>query len=530
MTSDSELLRRYSEDESEDAFAELVKRHLDLVYSAAIRQVNGEAPLAQEVTQSVFTDLARKATSLRSRETLSGWLYTSTYFAAAKAVRTETRRRAREQEAQSMADISHDASTETKWEELEPVLDHAMHQLKEADREAILLRFFEKHPLAEVGARLGISENAARMRIDRALDKLREDLSRRGVAGASAALALTLSSQAIQAAPIGLGAIVTGAALSGTTITTAATVTTKIIAMTTLQKVLITTALVVAAGTGIYEASRASRLLEQNQTLQQQQAPLAAQLQQLQRERDEATNRLSAVNTEVAQLKSGQRQNELLKLRGEVGTLRRQVFAEAKSNATSSSLEKMLADPDPVTKELINQQAWREIKLRFAELFQELKLSPEQIETFAQTYANPSMRNATDAEVESRLRSLLGDAGYARFEEFNQEVPTRATMKLLKSQLGANQLTEEQASRLWKIVKAEPYDLTYGIEGDMPQVLRGSKDEVSHHLQQVAESNQHVVQQAGTFLTPDQLAALQTVFANALKTRTAQAAALGQKP
>src|SRR5215469_4014083 len=96
MTPDCELLREFARTNSEDAFAELVKRHLNLVYSAALRQVNGDAHLAKDIAQTVFTDLARKARSLAGRENLSGWLYTSTHFAAAKIIRGESRRRDRE--------------------------------------------------------------------------------------------------------------------------------------------------------------------------------------------------------------------------------------------------------------------------------------------------------------------------------------------------------------------------------------------------------------------------------------------------
>src|SRR5436190_6281619 len=156
MNSDCDLLRRYAETNSEESFAELVRRHLDLVYSAALRQVNGDAHLAEDVTQTVFTDLARKAESLSRRSVLTGWLYTSAHFAAAKAVRTECGQRAREQEALTMRELD-DPTPDLDWSRLRPVLDEALHELKEADREAILLRYFEKRQLAEIGARLGVS-------------------------------------------------------------------------------------------------------------------------------------------------------------------------------------------------------------------------------------------------------------------------------------------------------------------------------------------------------------------------------------
>src|SRR5262245_62110370 len=146
MTPDGELLGRHAETGSEDAFAELVRRHLDLVYSAALRQVGGDAHLAQDVAQSVFTDLARKSHFLANRPVLTGWLYTSTHFAAAKAVRTERRRQTREQEAYAMRELLNDSGPGLDWERLWPVLDQVMHELKESDREAILMRYFEKRP------------------------------------------------------------------------------------------------------------------------------------------------------------------------------------------------------------------------------------------------------------------------------------------------------------------------------------------------------------------------------------------------
>ena len=145
MNDDAELLRRYAVERSEADFAEVVSRHLDLVYSTALRLVGGDAHLAQDVTQTVFADLARKARSLSGCRVLSGWLYQATRFAAAKTVRTERRRTLREQEAVAMQEPSCDAN----WEQLRPVLDEAMGRLGAKDRDAILLRFAEGGGFAE---------------------------------------------------------------------------------------------------------------------------------------------------------------------------------------------------------------------------------------------------------------------------------------------------------------------------------------------------------------------------------------------
>src|SRR6266536_4216261 len=138
MNDDAQLLRRYAEHASESAFAELVARHIDLVYSAALRQLNGDTHLAQDVAQTVFADLARKARIVSRHGVLTGWLYQATRFAAAKAVRTERRRATRETEAAAMQELSSDAN----WEQLRLVLDEAMSRLHAKDRDAVLLRYF----------------------------------------------------------------------------------------------------------------------------------------------------------------------------------------------------------------------------------------------------------------------------------------------------------------------------------------------------------------------------------------------------
>lgn len=216
MNEDSELLRRYAQEGAEDAFAELVHRHLNLVFSAALRQLNGDAHLAADAAQLVFADLARKAGALSRHRVLAGWLFTSTRFTAAKLVRTERRRQAREQEAQLMHELNpDDPDANLDWQQVRPVLDEALAELSDAEREAILLRFFEGRDFANVGARLNVADNTARMRVERALDKLRGLLARRGVTSTSAALAAALSSQAVVAAPAGLAASIAGAALAG---------------------------------------------------------------------------------------------------------------------------------------------------------------------------------------------------------------------------------------------------------------------------------------------------------------------------
>lgn len=214
MNDDTQLLRRYAEEGAEAAFAEVVARHVDLVYGAALRQTRGNAALAQDVVQAVFTDLARKAAAVARHETVVGWLHTATRFAATKAVRAEARRQGRERESQLMKDAM-DGAGAANWEQVWPMIDEALGDLNERERGAILLRFFEQKPLAEVGTSLAMTETAARSCVDRALDKLHAALARRGVTSTSAALGVALANQIVVAAPAGLAGRVTAQAVIG---------------------------------------------------------------------------------------------------------------------------------------------------------------------------------------------------------------------------------------------------------------------------------------------------------------------------
>ena len=273
---DHQLLADYAAQRSEAAFAELVRRHVDLVYSVAVRLVC-EAHLAQDVTQGVFVALAENARQLADRTALEGWLHGTTRNLAANAVRSDVRRRAREQEAAVMNELL-SADPDPSWEHIAPHLDEALGELDEPDREALLLRYFKNHDLRTVGTTLGISDDAAQKRVSRALERLRERFAKRGITVGATGLVVVLSANAVHAAPVGLAATIsTVAALSGTTLATGATAAaTKAVAMTTLQKAAITATVAVLTGVGIYEARQALQSRAQNQTPQHRQAALAA--------------------------------------------------------------------------------------------------------------------------------------------------------------------------------------------------------------------------------------------------------------
>ena len=220
---DMALLREYAAHNSEAAFEELVSRRVGFVYSAALRQVR-DPHLAEEVTQAVFIILAQKAGRIPSGTVLSGWFFKTTRFAALAQIRAAAKRRQRELEAQMQSEIQ-SPTPDPLWEQISPLLDEALAQLGEKDRQAVLLRFFENKSLAEVGNCLGTGEDTARKRVSRALVKLHRFFLKRGVASTASIIAGAIAANSVQAAPAVLTKSVTavaigkGAAASGSTLT-----------------------------------------------------------------------------------------------------------------------------------------------------------------------------------------------------------------------------------------------------------------------------------------------------------------------
>jgi RNA polymerase sigma factor (sigma-70 family) len=312
---DAQLLREYTRQGSEAAFGEIVARYTDLIYASVLRQA-GSADLAEEVAQSVFTDLARKAPALTARlgdnGTIVGWLYRSSRYALSKYRRAEHRRHTRE--SQAMQDFDPASTTPPDWECVRPVLDEALADLNEEDRQAMLLRFFQNQGFEAIGGALGISDDAAQKRVARALEKVRARLVRHGITTTAAMLSAVLSTKAIETAPAGLAARLAGAALAGAAAKTGTTLT--IMTLTSFKTGIIATVIAAALAAGLVVERRSlNQLQEENAALRQQISQLGQPPQQTQQ-----PALLKTDSDELAKLR--REQAELLKLRGEVGVMR----------------------------------------------------------------------------------------------------------------------------------------------------------------------------------------------------------------
>lgn len=403
MASDRQLLEDYLNEKSEDAFTVLVERYLNLVYAAALRQVRSPQ-LAEEVAQSVFTDLARNAGKLRPNTILSAWLYQVTRRTAVDVIRRESRRQQREQIA---AEITMNAPP-SEWNRIGPLLDEAMESLPETDRAAVLLRYFENKSLREVGVALGTSDDAAQKRVSRAIERLREFLQRDGISIGTGGLIVAISANAAPAAPVGLALTISTAALGSTALLTAVAAT-KILAMTTTQKAIVGATLVAALGAGIYEAHHSGQLRDAVQSLEQDRASLTGQLAELSAANARLSNQLAQAH---ASNPLPERQvNELLRLRGMANLNARQIAdlksALAQGDKLPDYLVKMMnkyyssyADSE----KQYNVQAALDRVKRFSV---KLGLSPQQEQQVRQLFLSQ-----VDARAELGMASMTGSVPF----------------------------------------------------------------------------------------------------------------------
>ena len=481
MATDAELLQSYVHTRSESAFAELVHRHVNLVYAAALRQLGGDAHTAEDVTQAVFTDLARKAAALAGREVIASWLYTSTRFAAAKVRRTRTRRLKHETEAEIMHALERSSTLTADWEKLRPLVDDAMHELNERDRGAVVLRFFEGRPFAEIGEAYGLSEDAARMRVERALEKLHVVLTRRGVTSTGAALSVALAAHSAAAAPAGLAASVTGAALATAAVgTTTATVAGGLITFMTTVKMAATIVVVgglAGVGFGVYGVQQSKTSETARAMAVRESDALRAQVREHFARLTEAEARArqaEQIATEAKASVSGVRARGEVTQRAVAPTV---VLDEARAKlalANQNLKEKIAVMADPEVQRTRIEMDRLSLGIRYSQLYRNLNLTSEQIarfearwvesrqeaaDIFSVAQANGvapndpailALANQAKRKYEEDLRAVLGEGGYAEFTRYERSYPAREAIGALSGNLAfaGAPLTRDQVNQL----------------------------------------------------------------------------------
>lgn len=335
MTDSRTLMSEYVRTGSEAAFGELVARYLDLVYSSALRLVGGDAHLAEDVSQTVFLNLARKAHRLPREVMLGGWLHRDACYAAQTLMRGERRRQKRERQAIEMNAI--EDNSESNLAKLTPLLDEAIEELRAEDRAAILLRFFEQRDFRSIGEALGSNEDAARKRVTRAVEKLHLLLRGRGMSLSVAALGAVLAAETLTAAPVGLAASLAATALAGASAGAglSAALATAATTMKLQASMLGVVVLVGMAACVVVQHQAQAALRAQDESLRQQSADLARQ--QVENERLTALVKVadSHPNNFV----------DLVRLRQEVESLRKQTNSLAASLEQNQRLRERIAQP-----------------------------------------------------------------------------------------------------------------------------------------------------------------------------------------
>lgn len=505
---DVTLLRRYAETRDEAAFTALVQRHLDGVYSVARRRVGGDAQLAEDVSQQVFLAMARDAKRLSTYSVLTGWLYLATRNASANVVRSERRRKAREQEIHTMQDILWKGPAEADWTQLAPVIETAVDQLRDDDRIVVLLRFVERRTFGQMASVLRLTEDAARKRLERALDKLRSILARRGIDSSAAVLATALATNAVTAAPSGLAAAVASAAITGAVGGAGLTIFT-IMSMTKIQMG-VAAALVIASAGGILV------LQKRNAALGRELTALHQQYGRLQARAEEPI--VSAVDPVGAGQETA-------------GTIAPTVDRSAQPTATRlKGVQLALAKQ--------RDRRLAELDQQYPKLYSILRLTPEQAAQLRSLIAANIQRNTdllaaavtqsgklddisqkaadqiSNPELGAMLQATFGDATAQTVLRFGETLPMRANVegfaiRLLYSDLP---LSESQAEQLVNIVynnRVPPRIARPAGPDGMPEtdpVKVAAYEAQANAIQSQAEaaSYQGLIDRAGTVLSPAQ--------------------------
>ena len=518
---DSELLRQYAREKSDAAFAALVARHVNMVYSAALRKT-GNPAAAEEITQAVFVILAQKANRLLPHPALSGWLYQTTRLTAANFLRTEIRRTRREQEAY-MQSLSSQTEPEL-WTQIMPLLEDAMGDLGEKDRNALALRFFEGKTFQEIGAAFRVSENAARKRTDYALEKLRAYFFKRGVTSTTGSIAAAMSANSVHAAPAMLAKTAAAVALAkGATASTSTLALVKgalkIMAWTNSKVVIGASVVVLLAVQHHQNTAQARQIAAARQQLNGQAEALASA--------ESRAQDLERQTAGILETESSQQQDlERLQARRKVASQGARSLAGVHTQSTL--LAAALSNPD--AREALRRQLFTANRTRWSPLIEELKLNQEDtdkllgigadrgladLETavaFTQGTLTAEAAMQTEANTErdatNQIRLLLGDAGFAGYQECQMEFPARTLVDQFNKQLGPFPISAFQQEALARVIEAEPPEVASGLAGDFTVRELVSPDGLDGRFAAQAESNQRILQAAAGFLSPEQVESL----------------------
>ena len=452
MSDDSELLYRYLEDRSEAAFTELVRRHVNLVYRAALRRMQGDAHLAEDVTQAVFVSLSRHAARLKNHPTLAGWLYTAVRNASIDALRKESRRKTREKEMAARWELETSQTVDSRTAtELTILVEETLHQLAEGERLAILLRYYDNRPFAEIGRILGRSEDAARMRVDRGLERLQALFAKRGVKSSSGAIAMALGQLSTIAAPEGMAVAVASHAIATTAPLGAGGGLLMLLAAHKAAVMLAFGFMMIVGGKLLYDHAEGS----------------------------EKEGAIAVSPGESRGIGAGS--NPGKQIEGDSGTAL--VLAPKPTGGVTAGSEAVMPDGDALGREFLAahpeiraslEAAGRaRVASRYYTFYRALNLSAEQrdefeslLMSFILSFPGAGGRemtlriepNLTYEESDQRLRAILGGAGYEAYRRYNQGNHARRLIAGLASALSESEspLTAVQCEQIQAALGAKP--------------------------------------------------------------------------
>jgi hypothetical protein len=461
---------------------------------------------------------------------LGGWLHRHTCFVASKVMRGERRRQDRERQAVEMNAMEDHSAADLKT--IAPILDDAINQLADDDRKAILLRFFDEHDFRSVGQTLGSSEEAARKRVNRALEKLHASLSRQGVSLSLAALGSALATHAVSAAPAGMAIGIAATALAGAATTGTLSLTILKIMSMTKVKVAVATAVVLAvAAPYVMQQKAQSKLRAENESLRER----VAQMDQLLAENERLSKLATASGAAVPATNDPSR--EVLKLRGEVGRLRQENASVAASIAEPkgpSALSGITANPEML--KAIREQQKMGLGAVYKDFAKRAKLSSEQGDKFVDALADNVMANveqiqmilrdraspeerdrlfaAQETALQEQLQGLLGPEGMAQYQEYTRNLASYLTAEQFKALLtGEKSAKEEQGRQLFELMQEEAQRAlqSAGLPPDYQLVPTlsfrniASEEEGEKTLKLLDSIYGRVGERATSFLSPEEL-------------------------